>query len=52
MTVAGGTTSAAAAATMMAAPWLTTVPMLARPKAWARRLSGTHSTNAVFAAIW
>lgn len=52
ITVAGETTWAAAPASMRAAPWPVTVPVLARPNAWARRPSGTQSTNAVFAAIW
>ncbi len=52
MTVAGVTTSAAAPAATKAAPWPTITPMLAMPKAWARRSFGTLTTNAVLAAIW
>jgi hypothetical protein len=52
MTEAGLTTSAAAPAATNAAPWATTTPMLAMPKAWARRSSGTLTTNAVLTASW
>ena len=52
ITVAGETSWAATPASMRATPWLATVPLLATPKAWARRSSGTQATNAVFAAIW
>ena len=52
MTVVGANTWAAAPASMSAVPWLATVPVLARPNACARRLSGTQSTKAVFAVIW
>ncbi len=52
MTVAGLTTSAAAPAATKAIPCATTTPMLAMPKAWARRSSGTRLTKAVFTASW
>jgi hypothetical protein len=52
MTEAGVTTSAAAPAPTNAAPWATTTPMLAMPKAWARRSSGTRTTKAVLTASW
>jgi hypothetical protein len=52
MTDAGVTTSAAAPAATKAAPWATTTPMLAMPKACARRSSGTLMTNAVLTASW
>ena len=52
MTASGVTTSAAAPAITKAAPWATTTPMLAMPKAWARRSSGTRTTNAVLTASW
>jgi hypothetical protein len=52
MTEAGVTTSAAAPAATNAAPWATTTPMLAMPKAWARRSSGTRTTKAVLTASW
>ncbi len=52
MTDAGVTTSAAAPAATKAAPWATTTPMLAMPKAWARRSSGTRTTKAVLTASW
>jgi len=52
MTEAGVTTSAAAPAVTKAAPWATTMPMLAMPNAWARRSSGTLTTKAVLTASW
>ena len=52
MTEAGVTTSAAAPAATKAAPWATTMPMLAMPNAWARRSSGTLTTKAVLTASW
>ena len=51
MTVAGETSSAAAPAATKATPWPTITPMLAMPKAWARRSFGVLITNAVLAAI-